>query len=77
MGYYSSFVVKLWVKDDQSLIKGHVQHVGTQEGRHFLTFDKMMEFMLDHLNPPPNDWPGPGDEIGLSTLAQDWETSHE
>ncbi len=77
MGYYSSFVVKLWVHDDRRMIKGHVQHVGTQESRHFLTFDKMVEFMLDHLDPPPNHWAEPQEDIGLSALAQDWETSHE
>lgn len=48
-GYYSSFVVKIWVGDDQGLVRGYIQHVSTREGMHFLTIDRMLDFMKGHL----------------------------
>ena len=76
MGYYSSFVVKIWVGDDQRMIRGHVQHVSTQESIYFLTLDKMVEFMMNHLNRPPNHW-AQQEETGLSIVAKDRETLDE
>ena len=35
MGYYNSFVVKIWTEDGRNLTRGYVQHVGTQESIHF------------------------------------------
>ncbi len=52
MGYYSTFVVRIWVDNDQRMRRGYVQHVATQEAAHFVTFDKMEEFVLSHLSPP-------------------------
>lgn len=54
MGYYSSFVVKVWVDDDLKMKRGYVQHVGANTTMHFLSFDKMVEFMLAHLGPNQN-----------------------
>jgi hypothetical protein len=77
MGYYSSFVVKVWVDNDQNMSRGYIQHVGTQETMHFLGFDKMLEFIDGHLNPPPNHWVGPEEGTGLSKVAQDREMPDE
>jgi hypothetical protein len=54
MGFYSSFVVKIWVDDDGRMRRGYVQHVGTQDGAHFLTLDKMHSFMMNHLLEAPS-----------------------
>lgn len=54
MGYYSSFVVKLWVDDDLKMKRGCVQHVGTNTTMHFLSFDKMVKFMSSNLSPYQN-----------------------
>ena len=77
MGYYSSFVVKVWVTDDRKMSRGYIQHVGTQETMHFLTFDKMVEFVLNHLNPPQNHWAEREEGIGLSAPAREREESDE
>ena len=50
MGYYNSFVVKIWTENGQNLTRGYVQHVGTQEGTYFADWEKMASFIRDHLN---------------------------
>jgi hypothetical protein len=50
MGYYNSFVVKIWTEDGQDLARGYVQHVGTQESIYFADWEKMTSFIHDHLN---------------------------
>ena len=69
MGYYSSFVVKIWVGDDQSLSRGFIQHVSTQESIHFLTVDEIMAFMINHLDSPPYHLDEPEEEIDPITFA--------
>lgn len=77
MGYYSSFVVKVWVGDDQKMIRGYVQHVGTQEAMHFLTFDKMAAFVMSHLNPPASHLPGQDEGVGVRMLGHDSDAPDE
>ena len=50
MGYYNSFVVKIWTEDGQNLARGYIQHVGTQESIYFADWERMTNFMLSHLN---------------------------
>jgi len=50
MGYYNSFVVKIWTEDGQNLVRGYIQHVGTQEGIYFADWERMTSFISDHLN---------------------------
>jgi hypothetical protein len=50
MGYYNSFVVKIWTEDGQNLARGYIQHVGTQEGIYFADWERMTKFMLSHLD---------------------------
>lgn len=75
MGFYSSFVVRIWVDDDLKMQRGHVQHVGTQESISFLTLDKMHAFMMNHLNSPPVDprWQRGGSRSGMTQ----WDVSDE
>lgn len=62
MGYYNSFVVKVWSEKPGGKVRGHIQHVGTQESSHFLNLDKMLDFIIAHLGPPPE---------GLSELDEE------
>ncbi len=50
MGYYNSFLVKVWTEDGEKLLRGYIQHVGTEEDMHFLTWEKMVDFILTHIN---------------------------
>ena len=52
MGYYNSFVVKIWSEEPGGAVRGHIQHVSSQENSHFLNLDKMLDFMKAHLGPP-------------------------
>jgi len=54
MGHYSSFIVRIWVGEQEMLSNGYVQHVGTQEGMYFASFEKMTEFIMSHLSSPEN-----------------------
>ena len=50
MGFYSSFVVRIWVDKDGRFSKGHVQHVASKEERHFLDWANMLAFVADHID---------------------------
>ena len=52
-GYYNTFVVKIWC--DEGKMRGHIQHVSTQEQVYFLSLENMTDFIVSRLNPPPND----------------------
>ena len=52
MGYYNSFVVKIWIDDQGGKFRGHVQHVSSQDSTHFIDPTKMWEFIANHLTPP-------------------------
>jgi len=49
VGHYNSFLIRVWTEDGKE-IRGSVQHVGTQESVHFNRWDRMVGFMLEHLN---------------------------
>ncbi len=50
MGHYNSFLVRVWVEEGKNVIRGHIQHVGTREAFHFLEWEKMVDFILNHLS---------------------------
>ena len=52
MGYYNSFVVKIWSDEPGGKVRGHIQHVSSEESSHFLNLDKMLDFIVSHLGPP-------------------------
>jgi hypothetical protein len=52
--YYNTFVVKI-SNDDAGKLRGHIQHVATQEQRYFASFTNMNKFITEHLQPPSND----------------------
>ncbi|UCH43367.1 MAG: hypothetical protein JSW16_02160 [Dehalococcoidales bacterium] len=57
MGYYNSFVIRIWCNDDRELIRGYIQHVSTEEHTYFLHLEKIKDFITGHLDPPPGDSP--------------------
>ena len=50
MGNYNSFLVRVWTEDGENLLRGYVQHVGTEEDMYFLKCEKMVDFVLTHIN---------------------------
>ena len=55
-GYYNTFVVKIWCDEAEGIIRGHIQHVSTQEQTYFLGLENMTSFIVDHLSPLANDF---------------------
>ena len=53
MGYYNSFVVKIWSDAPGGRVRGYIQHVSSEESSNFLNLDKMLDFIMAHLGPPP------------------------
>jgi hypothetical protein len=50
MGHYNSFLLRVWTEESSSEVRGSVQHVGTQESIYFTSWDKMVDFILNHLD---------------------------
>ena len=71
-GYYNTFVVKIWCDEVETTIRGHIQHVSTQEYTYFLGLEDMTNFIVSHLSPPSND-SATQDKTrsGLTLIAED------
>lgn len=71
MGYYNTFVVRIWCDDEGELTRGYIQHVGTDEHTYFLNMEDMNTFVLDHLGPPSsNSFPKEERRDELPLLAE-------
>ena len=55
MGYYNTFVVKIWCDNCGQMVRGRVQHVHSQEVMHFLNMGSITDFMQNHLQTPAGD----------------------
>jgi hypothetical protein len=55
MGYYTSFIIRIWIDDTEGFVRGQIQHVNSQETSYFNNQKKMNEFILSHLSPPKCD----------------------
>lgn len=73
MGYYNSFVVKIWSDEPGGKVRGHIQHVSSQESSHFLNLDKMLDFIIAHLS-PPTAYPSEGadKEMGIDDAIHEF-----
>jgi hypothetical protein len=60
-GYYNSFVVRVW-SDGQGQLRGHIEHVLTQDSSTFSDPAAVVEFIRTHLAPPPSYIPDPAKE---------------
>ena len=49
MGKYNSFLVRIWKDEDEHIIRGYIQHVGSGETTHFSDWDKMVTFITNHM----------------------------
>ena len=55
MGYYNTFVVRIWCDEAGELNKGYVQHIYSQEQRYFIDMEDLKDFIFTHLSPPTDD----------------------
>jgi hypothetical protein len=51
VGYYNTFVVRIWCNDEQELMRGYIQHVSTESHAYFLNLENMTDFITGHLGP--------------------------
>jgi hypothetical protein len=71
-GHYSSFVIKIWCDGGGGLVRGHIQHVSTQEYLRFFDLGDMNTFILNHLGASAGDSITPDTVVGRSAvLARD------
>jgi hypothetical protein len=54
-GYYSTFIVRIWNDETEGTMRGHIQHVSTQEHAYFLSLENMTDFIESHIGILPND----------------------
>jgi hypothetical protein len=70
VGYYNTFVVRIWCDDEGELTRGYIQHVSTDEHTYFLDIQDVNAFILDHLGPPSNSITEEERRGGLPLLAE-------
>lgn len=58
--FYNTFVIKISGSATDCL-RGHIQHVATQQEEYFESFDKMNRFISEHLKEPKCGEPGAGE----------------
>ena len=73
MGYYNSFVLKIWTDEEERRVRGHILHVSSQEDIYFLDVDKMVDFIMAHLYPPPDSTPESEGQEAFDITAPKWE----
>ena len=57
VGYYNTFVVKIWCDDSGEMIRGHVQRVtSTKEHIYFSSLEDLTDFIVRHLDLSPNNY---------------------
>ena len=71
MEYYSTFVVKVWCDDHGEMVRGHIQHVNTQEAAHVLSLGRVADFIMSHLSPPLNSAVDRDGVLGESSLMSE------
>jgi len=49
VGNYNSFLVRIWNGEDENILRGYIQHVGSREIIYFANWDKMVSFIMSHL----------------------------
>ena len=54
MGYYNSFIIRIWF-DDKGEMRGRIEHVLGREKADFVDLSAIGRFIRQHLAPPPMD----------------------
>jgi hypothetical protein len=49
MGYYRTFIVKIWCDDTGELNRGYVWNAGTNNKKYFMNIEDLTGFMLSNL----------------------------
>lgn len=52
MGYYNSFIIRIW-SEDSGKLHGTIVHVSSRESLASSDLGEMWQFLLEHLNPSP------------------------
>ena len=55
VGYYNTFVVRIWCNDSGEATRGYVQHVNTKEQRYFSDVAELIYFIRGQFSPPMHD----------------------
>jgi hypothetical protein len=71
LGYYSTFVVKLWCDDQGKMMRGHVQHVSSLEASHFLNLSDMTDFISSCIGDSPGKADNPDEMAGGPQLSSE------
>jgi hypothetical protein len=53
MGYYNSFVLRVW-SDDRGTMRGTIEHVGTRDSLAFVEPERIRAFLRAHVAVPPD-----------------------
>ena len=56
MSHYATFVLRILLNDENSVIEGRITHVASQETAYFLELGKAMTFIKDHLSADEHNW---------------------
>ncbi|MER3459203.1 MAG: hypothetical protein C4309_11780 [Chloroflexota bacterium] len=51
MGYYNSFIIRIW-SDEQGRLRGRIEHVASQDYLIFSDLRKVVKFIRSHLGVP-------------------------
>lgn len=51
MGYYNSFVIRIW-SDGRGRLRGKIEHVASHESLVFVEPERIVGFIHSHLSPP-------------------------
>ena len=54
MGYYNSFVIRVWT-GGQGRLRGTIEHVSSRASQVFVDPAVVLEFICTYLGPPPSD----------------------
>jgi len=55
VGYYNTFVVKVWCNNGGEMIRGHIQHISTQGYMYFSNLEDTVDFITSHLGRLPDN----------------------
>lgn len=70
MGYYNSFIVRIWL-DEDGLSRGRIEHTRSHDDLVFTDLPAIVEFIRIHVALPPPGVPSSDGERDEETLADD------
>jgi hypothetical protein len=55
VGTYNTFIVRIWAPEDESHVRGHIQHVRTRKSAYFATRGRMLALMDELSRSAPDE----------------------